>query len=82
MDDEIGPVLLVLAAPDELRVEVGVAALVGHPDRVADLLVQNGLVLGRAGCSSAAASSCVRVSTVFCFFLRRLAILASSAILG
>ena len=32
MDDEIGPVLLILAAPDELRIEVAVAALVGHAD--------------------------------------------------
>ena len=29
MDDEVGPVLLVLAAPDELRIEIAVAALVG-----------------------------------------------------
>jgi hypothetical protein len=32
-DDQVGPVLLVLAAPDELRVEVAVAALVGDLDR-------------------------------------------------
>ncbi|MCY4090409.1 MAG: hypothetical protein OXF62_06285 [Caldilineaceae bacterium] len=29
VDDEVGPVLQVLAAPDELGVEVAVAALVG-----------------------------------------------------
>jgi hypothetical protein len=29
---EIGPVLLILAAPDQLRVQVTVAALVGHED--------------------------------------------------
>ena len=46
VDDEIAPVLLVLAAPDELRIEVAVA-------RIADLLrgllllFQHGLVLGR-----------------------------------
>jgi hypothetical protein len=34
VDDEIAPVLLVLAAPDELRVEVAVAALVGDADGV------------------------------------------------
>ena len=33
VDDEVAPVLLVLAAPDELRVEVAVAALVGDADR-------------------------------------------------
>ena len=33
MDDEVAPVLLVLAAPDELRVEVAVAPLVGDADR-------------------------------------------------
>ena len=27
MDDEIAPVLLILAAPDELRVEVGIARI-------------------------------------------------------
>ena len=33
VDDEVAPVLLILAAPDELRVEVAVAALVGDADR-------------------------------------------------
>ena len=33
LHDEVGPVLIVLAAPDELRIEVAVAALVGDPDR-------------------------------------------------
>jgi hypothetical protein len=34
LDDQVGPVLLVLAAPDELRVQVAVAPLIGQPDRV------------------------------------------------
>ena len=46
MDDEIAPVLLVLAAPDELRVEVAVAALVGDADRVLLVLLQDRLVFG------------------------------------
>ena len=36
--DEARPVLLVLAAPDELRIEVAVAALVGNLDGVAVIL--------------------------------------------
>ena len=31
--NQIGPVLFVLAAPDQLRVEIAVAALIGHADR-------------------------------------------------
>ena len=46
VDDEIAPVLLVLAAPDELGIEVAVAAVVGHAHRVLLLLLQHGLVLG------------------------------------
>ena len=46
VDDEVAPVLLVLAAPDELRVEVAVAALVGHADRALLLLLQHRLVFG------------------------------------
>ena len=34
VDDEVAPILLILAAPDELRIEVAVAPLVGHADRV------------------------------------------------
>jgi hypothetical protein len=30
--DQVGPVLLILAAPDQLRVQVAVAALIGHAD--------------------------------------------------
>ncbi len=47
MDHQIGPVLLVLAAPDELRVEVAVAALVGHADRALLLLLHHRLEFGR-----------------------------------
>ena len=47
MDDQIGPVLLVLAAPDQLRVEVAVAALVGHADRTLLSLLHDGLVFRR-----------------------------------
>src|SRR5207247_2188809 len=42
--DEVAPVLLVLAAPDELRIEVAVSALVGHAHRVLLVLSQDGLV--------------------------------------
>jgi hypothetical protein len=46
VDDEIAPILLVLATPDELRIEVGVARI---PDLLWMLLLlfQHGLVLGR-----------------------------------
>ena len=47
MHNEVGPVLHVFAAPDELRVEVAVAALVGHLDRALIGLVHHGLVFGR-----------------------------------
>ena len=33
LDDQFGPILLVFAAPDELRVEIAVAPLIGEPDR-------------------------------------------------
>ena len=46
MDDEIAPVLLILAAPDELRIEVGVAG-VADLLRVLLLLFQHGLIFRR-----------------------------------
>jgi hypothetical protein len=33
LDDQVAPIVLVLAAPDELRVEVAMAPLIGEPDR-------------------------------------------------
>src|SRR5437867_26494 len=45
MDHEVAPVLLVLAAPDELGVQVAVAPLVGDSDGILCLLLENGLVL-------------------------------------
>ena len=47
LDDEIGGVLLVLAAPDELRVEVAVAPLVGHADRRLVFFRHDGVVFRR-----------------------------------
>ena len=44
---KVGPVLLVLAPPDELRVEVPVAPLVGHLNRALLFLPHQRLVLGR-----------------------------------
>jgi hypothetical protein len=46
LDDEVAPVLLVLAAPDELGVEVAIAALVGDAQRLLGLLLDDRLVLG------------------------------------
>src|SRR5207302_2049537 len=46
LDDEVAPVLPVLAAPDELRVEIAVAPLVGGAQRLLRLLLDDGLVLG------------------------------------
>src|SRR5712691_9275938 len=46
VDDEVAPILLVLAAPDELRVQVAVAPLVGQAHRVPRLLLEHRLVLG------------------------------------
>jgi hypothetical protein len=34
MYDEVAPVLLVLAAPDELRVKVAIASFVSHAARI------------------------------------------------
>ena len=67
--DQVGPVLLVLAAPDELRVEVAVAPLVGHADRVLLVLPHHGLKLGSGNILPRVASSCLRVSTVLFAFL-------------
>ena len=44
LDDQIGPVLLIFAAPDELRVEVAVTPLIGEP-------------IGALSCSSLTGSS-------------------------
>ena len=62
VDDEVAPVLLILAAPDELRIEVAVAALVGHADRVSAPSSAGRTGTPRWGCSSAWPPSCVRVS--------------------
>ena len=32
-DDQVRPVLLILAAPDQLRIKIAIAALIGQPDR-------------------------------------------------
>jgi len=47
MDDEVGPVLLVLAAPDQLRIQIPIAPLVGHAHGRLLVLAQDRLVLGR-----------------------------------
>ena len=47
VDDEVAPVLLVLAAPDELRVEVAVAARIATRLGVLFLLLQHRLKFGR-----------------------------------
>ena len=47
LDDQIGFVLLVLAAPNELRVEIAVAALVRDADRRLLLVRQNRVVFRR-----------------------------------
>ena len=44
--NQVGPVLLVLAAPDQLRIEVAIAALIGNADRRPFLVAHHGLVLG------------------------------------
>ena len=47
VDHEVAYVLLVLATPDKLRVQVAVAPLVGHPQRRVRLLLHHRLVLCR-----------------------------------
>ena len=49
---QVGPVLQVLAPPDQLRVEVAVAALVGHLDRVQLAFRHHRLMLGRGDVSA------------------------------
>ena len=46
VDDEVGPVLLVLAAPDQLRVQVAVAPGVGELDGTLLRVLHQRLVLG------------------------------------
>src|ERR1700683_5579509 len=46
MRNQIRPVLLVFTAPDQLRVQVTVPALVCNPDGALMLLLQHGLELG------------------------------------
>src|SRR5690349_21265827 len=43
---QIGPILLVLASPDQLRVQVAVAALIGYADWALLPLVHHGLEFG------------------------------------
>ncbi|MGA7234523.1 MAG: hypothetical protein WBY44_02515 [Bryobacteraceae bacterium] len=43
---QVGPVLLVLAAPDQLWVQIAVAAFVGHADGALLLFVHYGLEFG------------------------------------
>src|SRR5262249_18825235 len=45
VDDDIAPVLLILAAPYKLRVKITVAALVSNRDGILLLLLQDGLEL-------------------------------------
>jgi hypothetical protein len=47
LHDQVGPVLLVLAAPDELRVEIAVAPLILFADWRLVLLVHDRFELGR-----------------------------------
>ena len=47
VDHQIGPVLLILTPPDQLWVQVAIAALIGQTDRALVLLAQDGLVLRR-----------------------------------
>ena len=46
VDHQVRPVLLVLAPPHELRVEIAVAPLVGEPERALLVLPHQRLVLG------------------------------------
>jgi hypothetical protein len=52
VDDEVAPVLLILAAPDELRVEVGIARL-AHALRRLLVLGEHRLDIRPSGCSCA-----------------------------
>ena len=58
MDDEVGPILLILATPDKLRIKIAVTAclflfepccatLIGNTNRVLLCLLQDGLVFSR-----------------------------------
>ena len=46
VDDEVGPVLLVLAAPDQLRVQIAVAAFVGDAEGGLIVFLHQRLMLG------------------------------------
>jgi hypothetical protein len=47
LDDEVGPVLFVFAAPYELGVEVAVATFVGYSDGGLVFIAHHGLEFGR-----------------------------------
>src|SRR5690606_18358088 len=47
LDDKIGPEFIVLASPNELRIQVPVAPFDHHFNRLADMLVHHSLVLDR-----------------------------------
>jgi len=62
MDNEVAPIFFILAAPDELRVKVAVAAFVGDTNRALVGLLHDGLKF-RRGNVFRLASSCLRAST-------------------
>ena len=45
VDDQVAPILHILAAPDQLRVQVAVTPFVGDAHRVSLLLVEHRLIL-------------------------------------
>ena len=47
MHHQVGPVLLILAAPDQLRIEIAVATFVSHTDGALVILLQHRLVFSR-----------------------------------
>src|ERR1039458_2426098 len=46
VDNEIAPVLRILATPDQLRIQILVPSLICHPDRILRFLGHNRLILG------------------------------------
>ena len=44
MNDQVRPILLVLAAPNQLRIEITVATFIGYPDGVLLILTHDRLV--------------------------------------
>lgn len=64
MNDQVRPILLIFAAPNQLRIEITVAAFISYSDGVLLILTHDRLIFNGRGMFLRVDSSCLRVSTL------------------